>query len=180
MVCTFAPFVYNSSGKLRLYYYYFLILRASVLICFVIVDDEKKLNATYIISVARKLGCTVFLLPEDIMEVPQLTSIWSDKEHAVTCDFPFVVPGKSKDDPHSYCKHHVLESAEARTLRRRWRSRARRSSSRGRGGRGGGRRRGGGGRKYLRWPLQSHHLRTMSHSKQRWFYSRDSKRKASE
>ncbi|XP_047079751.1 fimbrin-5-like [Lolium rigidum] len=32
-------------------------------------DDEKKLNATYIISVARKLGCTVFLLPEDIMEV---------------------------------------------------------------------------------------------------------------
>ena len=79
MVCTFAPFVYNSSGKLRLYYYYFLLLRASVLICFVIVDDEKKLNATYIISVARKLGCTVFLLPEDIMEVPQLTSIWSDK-----------------------------------------------------------------------------------------------------
>ncbi|KAG8071238.1 hypothetical protein GUJ93_ZPchr0006g45791 [Zizania palustris] len=32
-------------------------------------DEEKKLNATYIISVARKLGCTVFLLPEDIMEV---------------------------------------------------------------------------------------------------------------
>lgn len=32
-------------------------------------DDEKKMNATYIISVARKLGCTVFLLPEDIMEV---------------------------------------------------------------------------------------------------------------
>ncbi|TKY57358.1 Fimbrin-1 protein [Spatholobus suberectus] len=34
-------------------------------------DDEKKLNATYIISVARKLGCSVFLLPEDIMEVNQ-------------------------------------------------------------------------------------------------------------
>ncbi|KAL0904742.1 hypothetical protein M5K25_026886 [Dendrobium thyrsiflorum] len=32
-------------------------------------DDEKKLNATYTISVARKLGCSVFLLPEDIMEV---------------------------------------------------------------------------------------------------------------
>ncbi|XP_066317541.1 fimbrin-5-like [Miscanthus floridulus] len=32
-------------------------------------EDERKLNATYIISVARKLGCTVFLLPEDIMEV---------------------------------------------------------------------------------------------------------------
>jgi plastin-1 len=27
------------------------------------------LNATYIISVARKLGCSIFLLPEDIMEV---------------------------------------------------------------------------------------------------------------
>ncbi|XP_047334679.1 fimbrin-1-like [Impatiens glandulifera] len=34
-------------------------------------DDEKKLNATYIISVARKLGCSIFLLPEDIIEVNQ-------------------------------------------------------------------------------------------------------------
>ncbi|XP_076911147.1 fimbrin-1-like [Bidens hawaiensis] len=34
-----------------------------------ITDEEKKLNATYIISVARKLGCSIFLLPEDIMEV---------------------------------------------------------------------------------------------------------------
>ncbi|XP_031128528.1 fimbrin-5-like [Ipomoea triloba] len=34
-------------------------------------DDNRKLNATYIISVARKLGCSVFLLPEDIMEVNQ-------------------------------------------------------------------------------------------------------------
>lgn len=34
-------------------------------------DDDKRLNATYIISVARKLGCSVFLLPEDIMEVNQ-------------------------------------------------------------------------------------------------------------
>nr|GMD09741.1 fimbrin-5-like [Ipomoea batatas] len=34
-------------------------------------DDYRKLNATYIISVARKLGCSVFLLPEDIMEVNQ-------------------------------------------------------------------------------------------------------------
>ncbi|KAJ0987006.1 hypothetical protein J5N97_005362 [Dioscorea zingiberensis] len=34
-------------------------------------DEEKKLNATYIISVARKLGCSIFLLPEDIMEVHQ-------------------------------------------------------------------------------------------------------------
>eukprot|EP00258_Populus_trichocarpa_P034298 XP_024450317.1 fimbrin-5 isoform X2 [Populus trichocarpa] len=31
-------------------------------------DEEKRLNATYIISVARKLGCSIFLLPEDIME----------------------------------------------------------------------------------------------------------------
>ncbi|XP_071730253.1 fimbrin-1-like [Rutidosis leptorrhynchoides] len=34
-------------------------------------NEEKKLNATYIISVARKLGCSIFLLPEDIMEVNQ-------------------------------------------------------------------------------------------------------------
>ncbi|CAK9163877.1 unnamed protein product [Ilex paraguariensis] len=34
-------------------------------------DEEKKLNATYIISVARKLGCSIFLLPEDIMQVNQ-------------------------------------------------------------------------------------------------------------
>ncbi|KAF7145761.1 hypothetical protein RHSIM_Rhsim04G0015900 [Rhododendron simsii] len=34
-------------------------------------DEEKKLNATYIISVARKLGCSIFLLPEDIIQVNQ-------------------------------------------------------------------------------------------------------------
>lgn len=34
-------------------------------------DEDKRLNATYIISVARKLGCSVFLLPDDIMEVNQ-------------------------------------------------------------------------------------------------------------
>nr|XP_043619271.1 fimbrin-1-like [Erigeron canadensis] len=34
-------------------------------------EEEKKLNATYIISVARKLGCSIFLLPEDIMQVNQ-------------------------------------------------------------------------------------------------------------
>lgn len=32
-------------------------------------DEEKKMNASYIISAARKLGCSVFLLPEDILEV---------------------------------------------------------------------------------------------------------------
>ncbi|KAK9268969.1 hypothetical protein L1049_000736 [Liquidambar formosana] len=34
-------------------------------------DEEKRLNATYIISIARKLGCSIFLLPDDIMEVNQ-------------------------------------------------------------------------------------------------------------
>ncbi|KAM2015438.1 hypothetical protein FF2_045169 [Malus domestica] len=34
-------------------------------------EEDKKLNATYIISVARKLGCSIFLLPEDIMVVNQ-------------------------------------------------------------------------------------------------------------
>jgi len=30
------------------------------------------MNASYIISVARKLGCSIFLLPEDILEVINL------------------------------------------------------------------------------------------------------------
>ncbi|KAK9146041.1 hypothetical protein Sjap_005944 [Stephania japonica] len=34
-------------------------------------DEEKKMNASYIISIARKLGCSIFLLPEDITEVNQ-------------------------------------------------------------------------------------------------------------
>jgi hypothetical protein len=29
------------------------------------------MNATYVISIARKLGCSIFLLPEDIIEVNQ-------------------------------------------------------------------------------------------------------------
>lgn len=37
--------------------------------CWKHTDDEKRLNATYIVSVARKLGCSVFLLPEVIVEV---------------------------------------------------------------------------------------------------------------
>ncbi|KAI4305707.1 hypothetical protein L6164_029058 [Bauhinia variegata] len=32
-------------------------------------DEDKKMNATYIISVGRKLGCSIYLLPEDILEV---------------------------------------------------------------------------------------------------------------
>ncbi|QHN92975.1 Fimbrin [Arachis hypogaea] len=35
-----------------------------------VTDQEKKMNATYIISIARKLGCSIFLLPEDITEHP--------------------------------------------------------------------------------------------------------------
>ncbi|XP_075093759.1 fimbrin-2-like isoform X2 [Nicotiana tabacum] len=34
-------------------------------------DEQKKMNATYIISIARKLGCSIFLLPEDLIEVNQ-------------------------------------------------------------------------------------------------------------
>ncbi|PPS04392.1 hypothetical protein GOBAR_AA16264 [Gossypium barbadense] len=36
-----------------------------------VTDEQKKMNATYIISIARKLGCSIFLLPEDIIEVNQ-------------------------------------------------------------------------------------------------------------
>lgn len=39
------------------------------IILYSVAEEDRKLNATYIISVARKLGCSVFLLPEDIMEV---------------------------------------------------------------------------------------------------------------
>ncbi|GJX61657.1 fimbrin-2 [Tanacetum coccineum] len=33
--------------------------------------EEKQMNATYIISIARKIGCLIILLPEDILEVNQ-------------------------------------------------------------------------------------------------------------
>jgi len=32
-------------------------------------DEDALLNAKYTISIARKLGCTIFLLPEDILEL---------------------------------------------------------------------------------------------------------------
>ncbi|KAA0038410.1 fimbrin-5 [Cucumis melo var. makuwa] len=32
-------------------------------------EEDKKLNATYIMSVARNLSCSLFLLPEDIIKV---------------------------------------------------------------------------------------------------------------
>ncbi|KAF7831628.1 fimbrin-5 [Senna tora] len=38
-------------------------------------EEDKKSNATYIISVARKLGCSIFLLPEDIMEFDLMTDL---------------------------------------------------------------------------------------------------------
>ena len=41
------------------------IFRSTMSFAFMVAEDERKLNATYIISVARKLGCTVFLLPEN-------------------------------------------------------------------------------------------------------------------
>ncbi|GJY71179.1 fimbrin-2 [Tanacetum coccineum] len=34
-------------------------------------EEEKQMNATYIISIARKIGCLIFLLPKDILEVNQ-------------------------------------------------------------------------------------------------------------
>jgi len=44
------------------------------------------LNATYIVSVARKLGCSVFLLPEDIVEVKNgIKSSETRKQHTSKC-----------------------------------------------------------------------------------------------
>ena len=43
-----------------------------ILIFFFCIDEEKQMNASYIISAARKLGCSIFLLPEDILEVINL------------------------------------------------------------------------------------------------------------
>lgn len=38
-------------------------------------DDDATLNARYAISIARKIGATIFLLPEDIVEVrPRLVN----------------------------------------------------------------------------------------------------------
>jgi len=34
-----------------------------------VTDEDALQNAKYAISIARKLGCTIFLLPEDIVEV---------------------------------------------------------------------------------------------------------------
>ncbi|KAL6899899.1 hypothetical protein ACP4OV_006557 [Aristida adscensionis] len=53
-------------------------------------DEEKQMNASYIISVARKLGCSIFLLPEDICE--------------------------PEDDANSDSKHHVLVLEKANII----------------------------------------------------------------
>ncbi|KAJ4981916.1 hypothetical protein NE237_032753 [Protea cynaroides] len=68
-------------------------------------DEDKKMNATYIISVARKLGCSVFLLPEDIMEVNQkmiltLTAsimYWSLQKPAEGSDSPAEASASASD-----------------------------------------------------------------------------------
>ncbi|XP_065874615.1 fimbrin-5 [Euphorbia lathyris] len=57
-------------------------------------EEDKKLNATYIISVARKLGCSIFLLHEDIIEVNQKMMLiltasimyWSLQQQATETD----------------------------------------------------------------------------------------------
>jgi plastin-1 len=48
--------------------------RKKFIVLLIHADEEKKMNASYIISIARKLGCSIFLLPEDITEV-----IWKNQ-----------------------------------------------------------------------------------------------------
>lgn len=88
-------------------------------------DDEKRLNATYIVSVARKLGCSVFLLPEDIVEVKKhnlnLMNLQTQHASNVKSDEVFDVfylmgvrccnAGESKDDIDLNGKYNVLESS---------------------------------------------------------------------
>lgn len=79
-------------------------------------DEDKRLNATYIISVARKLGCSIFLLPDDIMEVNSkmiltLTAsimYWclqqEDSEAATSTDISSSAPSiYSEDESSSIC-----------------------------------------------------------------------------
>jgi len=49
-------------------------------------DEEKKMNASYIISIARKLGCSIFLLPEDITEV-----IWKNQYCLIAPTLSFII-----------------------------------------------------------------------------------------
>jgi plastin-1 len=59
---------------LFLFYFIFFPFFGALLIliflfAFLYLDDDAKLNAKYAISIARKLGATIFVLPEDIVEV---------------------------------------------------------------------------------------------------------------
>ncbi|XP_047309978.1 fimbrin-2-like isoform X2 [Impatiens glandulifera] len=59
-------------------------------------EEEKKMNASYIISIARKLGCSIFLLIEDITEINQKMMLtltasimyWFLKQQAIVEDRP--------------------------------------------------------------------------------------------
>ena len=68
MVRTSAP-IHTYPISIQISYKLLFSMKIIVPFAFMVTDEEKKMNATYIISVARKIGCTVFLLPEDIMEV---------------------------------------------------------------------------------------------------------------
>jgi plastin-1 len=46
-------------------------------------EKEKRLNATYIINVARKLGCSVFLLPKNIVKVNPKMILINCKHYAL-------------------------------------------------------------------------------------------------
>lgn len=102
LCCSFISFLGRS--------YKFIISLFFIVDLIDMVDEEKRLNATYIISVARKLGCSIFLLPEDIMEVWMLlyldlafgflqTAVIQFDDHS----FRDNLAGKSEDDPHSNC-----------------------------------------------------------------------------
>jgi len=50
----------------------------------VIAEDDATLNARYAISIARKIGATIFLLPEDIVEVrPRLVKKFFFHSHFI-------------------------------------------------------------------------------------------------
>jgi len=68
MVRTSAP-IHTYPISIQISYKLLFSMKSIVPFAFMVTDEEKKMNATYIISVARKIGCTVFLLLEDIMEV---------------------------------------------------------------------------------------------------------------
>lgn len=101
-------------------------------------DEEKKMNASYIISVARKLGCSIFLLPEDILEV--IWSIGIEKSNFLSKKLFFFLflflfffcfhsyyelditenlsfsddyAGEPKDDAYANSNHHVLALEKA-------------------------------------------------------------------